>query len=80
MIYMDKVDILQLNAALSTHNNSFSRNTTGSGSLMAAFSSPRASSDEYGASTFKPGQAPYHAAKHYMTFHICHQWLRVSLI
>ena len=31
---------------LETYNNSFSRKTTGSGSLIAAFSKPRASSDE----------------------------------
>ena len=47
-----------------THRNEFSRKTTGSGSLMAAFSRPRASSDEYGANTFKPGHEAYHAAKH----------------
>lgn len=46
----------------STYSNSFSRKTTGSGSLMAAFSSPRASSDEYGVNTFNPGQEAYHDA------------------
>lgn len=44
-----------------THNNSFSRKTTGSGSRIAAFRSPRASSEEYGTRTFKPGTEPYHA-------------------
>ena len=37
----------------SPYSISFSRNTTGSGSLMAAFSSPLASSASYGASTCK---------------------------
>ena len=45
-----------------TYNNSFSRKTTGSGSLIAALSSPRASSELYGDSTFNPGQEAYHAA------------------
>lgn len=48
-----------------TYKSSFSRNTTGSGSLIAALSRPRASSAEYGTSTFSPGHAPYHAAKHW---------------
>ena len=42
-----------------TYNNSFSRKTTGSGSLIAALSKPRASSDEYGDKTFNPGHEPY---------------------
>lgn len=45
-----------------TYSNSFSRKTTGSGSLMAAFNRPRASSELYGASTFNPGHEAYHAA------------------
>jgi hypothetical protein len=45
-----------------TYNNSFSRKTTGSGSLIAALSKPRASSDEYGAKTFNPGHEPYQDA------------------
>lgn len=55
---------MHLNNVISdaTHSNSFSKKTTGSGSLIAAFSRPRASSEEYGASTFNPGHAPYHAA------------------
>ena len=49
-----------------TYNNSFSRKITGSGSLIAALSSPRASSELYGDSTFNPGQEAYHAAKHWI--------------
>ena len=49
-----------------TYSNSFSRKTTGSGSLIAALSSPRASSELYGDSTFNPGQEAYHAAKHWI--------------
>lgn len=45
-----------------TYNNSFSRKTTGSGSLIAALSKPRASSDEYGDKTFNPGHEPYQDA------------------
>mmetsp|Transcript_32651 Transcript_32651/g.97411 ORF Transcript_32651/g.97411 Transcript_32651/m.97411 type:complete len:216 (-) Transcript_32651:601-1248(-) len=37
------------------YSSSFSKNTTGSGSRIAALSSPRASSESYGASTLRPG-------------------------
>lgn len=43
------------------YRSSFSRTTTGFGSRIAAFSKPFASSDEYGATTFRPGIEPYHA-------------------
>jgi len=45
-----------------TYSNSFSRKTTGSGSLIAALSKPRASSDEYGVRTFNPGHEAYQDA------------------
>jgi len=45
--------------------SSFSRNTTGSGSLIAAFSKPLASSAEYGDITLSPGQWLYQAPKHW---------------
>mmetsp|Transcript_65200 Transcript_65200/g.153964 ORF Transcript_65200/g.153964 Transcript_65200/m.153964 type:complete len:237 (-) Transcript_65200:334-1044(-) len=43
---------------------SFSSKTTGLGSRMAALSNPLASSASYGERTVKPGQCPYHDAKH----------------
>jgi len=45
-----------------TYSNSFSRKTTGSGSLIAALSKPRESSDEYGVRTFNPGHDAYQDA------------------
>mmetsp|Transcript_20269 Transcript_20269/g.71676 ORF Transcript_20269/g.71676 Transcript_20269/m.71676 type:complete len:242 (-) Transcript_20269:225-950(-) len=44
--------------------SSFSRNTTGSGSRMAALMRPLASSALYGDSTLRPGTDEYHAPKH----------------
>merc|ERR1719271_1011345 len=46
------------------YNSSFSRNTTGFGSRMAAFNKPLASSALYGATTFNPGHWENHDAKH----------------
>jgi len=43
---------------------SFSKNTTGLSSLIAALSNPLASSAFHGATTFSPGQCAYQAAKH----------------
>lgn len=43
------------------YSSSFSNTQTGLGSLIAAFNSPLASSELYGATTFKPGIEPYHA-------------------
>lgn len=55
--YMTRIQIRH-----TTYSNSFSRKTTGSGSLIAALRRPRASSAEYGVRTFKPGTEAYHAA------------------
>jgi len=49
----------------SLYINSFSKNTTGFGSLIAALSKPLASSASYGVTTFNPGKLLYQAAKHY---------------
>merc|ERR1719223_860967 len=45
--------------------SSFSRNTTGLGSRIAAASRPLASSQLYGERTLRPGTLEYHAAKHW---------------
>lgn len=44
---------------------SHSRNTTGSGSLIADLSKPKLSVQFHGVTTFNPGTEPYQAAKHY---------------
>lgn len=44
-----------------TYRSSFSKKTTGSGSLIADFNKPRASSEEYGVRTLSPGIEPYQA-------------------
>ena len=51
-------NIFSLTGKDSPYRISFSRNTTGSGSLMEAFRSPRASSLSYGAMTYSQQRAP----------------------
>ena len=52
-------NIFSLTGKDSPYRISFSRNTTGSGSLMEAFRSPRASSLSYGAMTCSQQRAPF---------------------
>jgi len=49
---------------LALYITSFSKNTTGFGSLTAAWNNPIQSSTSYGATVIRPGTEAYQAAKH----------------
>jgi hypothetical protein len=53
-----------VSSKLSPYIISFSKNTTGLGSLIAAFIKPLASLELYGAKVIRPGTDPYQEAKH----------------